>query len=166
MDDTFEPARRELCPDNACIGLIGPDGRCKVCGQVSPSAVADPRHRGMISPAGDNDGDGEPFDGDRELCPDGACIGLIGPDRRCTECGTEAPARAPGDPAPAASSPAGGAEEASSPSATAAGRPAGEALEVEDDQDRELCPDGTCIGLIGPDSRCKVCGTPREASPS
>ena len=24
---------RELCPDGACTGLIGPDGRCKVCGR-------------------------------------------------------------------------------------------------------------------------------------
>src|SRR5262249_37823637 len=27
----FEPDR-QLCPDEACIGIIGPDGRCKVCG--------------------------------------------------------------------------------------------------------------------------------------
>jgi hypothetical protein len=24
--------------------------------------------------------------------------------------------------------------------------------------DRRLCPDGSCIGLIGDDGRCKVCG--------
>lgn len=23
--------QRQLCPDDACIGLIGPDGKCKVC---------------------------------------------------------------------------------------------------------------------------------------
>ena len=25
--------QRQLCPDGACIGVIGPDGRCKVCGK-------------------------------------------------------------------------------------------------------------------------------------
>lgn len=24
---------RRLCPDESCIGIIGPDGRCKVCGR-------------------------------------------------------------------------------------------------------------------------------------
>ncbi len=26
---------------------------------------------------------------------------------------------------------------------------------------RQLCPDGACVGVIGPDQRCKVCGKPR-----
>ena len=25
---------RELCPDGACVGLIGSDGKCKVCGRA------------------------------------------------------------------------------------------------------------------------------------
>lgn len=25
--------QRQLCPDGACIGVIGPDGRCKICGK-------------------------------------------------------------------------------------------------------------------------------------
>ena len=29
-------------------------------------------------------------------------------------------------------------------------------------EDRELCPDGGCIGLIGADGRCKVCGRAGE----
>ncbi|MEW6440595.1 MAG: zinc ribbon domain-containing protein [bacterium] len=28
--------------------------------------------------------------------------------------------------------------------------------------DRVLCSDGTCIGVIGPDGRCKECGKPYE----
>jgi hypothetical protein len=28
-----EFAERQLCPDDTCIGLIGPDGRCKECGK-------------------------------------------------------------------------------------------------------------------------------------
>jgi hypothetical protein len=145
-DEGFEPARRELCPDGSCIGLIGADGRCKVCGTVSPSAVADPRHQGMVAiedagfPAADED--------DRELCPDGACIGLIGADGRCNVCG-----RPREDVA---------AEEVWATDGGAEGR-----IEVEGgDADRELCPDGSCIGLIGPNGRCKVCGLARGSGPT
>lgn len=140
-EEGFEPARRELCPDGNCIGLIGADGRCKVCGTVSPSAVADPRHQGMV--AATDGAEEEAGDDDRELCPDGSCIGLIDDDGRCNVCGR---ARE-GGPAVAA--------------ATGEG-----AIEVEggDDQDRELCPDGSCIGLIGPDGRCKVCGLARGSA--
>ncbi len=137
-DDGFEPAHRELCPDGSCIGLVGADGRCKVCGTVSPSAVADPRRQGMV-PKEDGETDDDEDD-DRELCPDGACIGLIAANGRCTVCGR---------------------------AAETAAAPAGEtAVEVDDDEDRELCSDGGCIGLIGPDGRCKVCGLARgSASP-
>ncbi len=119
--EAFNSADRELCPDGACIGLIGPDGRCKECGSVSPTATQDPRNRGLrsdeeveeelgtrglrsdeeveekleqsrvtgsIEPAPDD------FE-DRELCPDGACVGVIGDDGRCRECG----AGGPSDPA-------------------------------------------------------------------
>lgn len=139
-EDDFEPARRELCSDGSCVGLVGPDGRCKVCGTVSVSAVADPRHSGMHSPRTDGDADDLDLDDDRELCPDESCVGLIGPDGTCKECGRAAcagPAAAP---------------------------PVGESIEVEDDDDRELCPDGSCLGLIGANGRCKVCGIPRETA--
>ena len=33
-DGEFDPDRR-LCPDGACTGLIGPDGRCKICGAAA-----------------------------------------------------------------------------------------------------------------------------------
>jgi len=29
-----EWTERKVCPDGACIGVIGEDGRCKVCGRV------------------------------------------------------------------------------------------------------------------------------------
>jgi len=145
-DEGFEPAHRELCPDGACIGLIGADGRCKVCGTVSPSAVADPRRQGMVPNA---DGEEEPGDDERELCPDGSCIGLIGADGRCNVCGTASAAAVAG---------------------TGSVGPTGEGaivVEPDDDEDRELCPDGSCIGLIGADGRCKVCGLARgSASPT
>jgi len=31
---------RRLCPDGACVGVIGDDGRCKVCGKVDDGAKA------------------------------------------------------------------------------------------------------------------------------
>jgi len=143
-EDAFEPARRELCPDGSCIGLVGADGRCKVCGTVSPSAVADPRRQGMIA-VEDGESGAEDED-DRELCPDGGCIGLIGDDGRCNVCG-----RPREDVA---------AEETWATDGGAEGR-----IEVEGgDEDRELCPDGSCIGLIGPNGRCKVCGLARGSA--
>ncbi len=30
----------------------------------------------------------------------------------------------------------------------------------DDWEDRVLCSDGTCIGVIGPDGKCKECGKP------
>ncbi|HLU68497.1 MAG TPA: hypothetical protein VKZ63_19565 [Kofleriaceae bacterium] len=158
MEDTFESARRELCPDGACIGLIGPDGRCKVCGQVSPSAVADPRHRGMVAPG--DDSDGAAFDDGRELCPDGACIGVLGEDDRCKVCGAQGAPRA-GAGAAAGADAAPDADPPVAPAGAAAAAAASSGEPDVDDEDRELCPDGACIGLIGPDGRCKECGTAR-----
>ena len=33
--------QRQLCSDGACIGVIGPDGRCKVCGRRASGASAE-----------------------------------------------------------------------------------------------------------------------------
>ncbi|MGD2097709.1 MAG: hypothetical protein PVG35_09020 [Desulfobacterales bacterium] len=88
---------RILCRDESCIGVIGPDGRCKECGrpyekeqtedkahtaesyenQAADAAVAD------VPPTSDNGDDWE----NRTLCSDESCIGVIGPDGRCKECG-------------------------------------------------------------------------------
>jgi hypothetical protein len=135
----FDPIRRELCPDGACIGVIGPDGRCKECGTVSPTAVSDPRHRGLDLaeppaelPPSDHEG--------RELCPDGACVGVIGPDERCTECG-----RSP---------------EAATAEAEDGDQDDDGELESAPDgfESRRLCPDDTCVGVIRRGS-CPECGT-------
>lgn len=147
-EDEFEPARRELCPDGTCVGLIGPDGRCKVCGAVGASAVADPRVRGMRLPGGEEEAE-EELESDRDLCPDGACVGIIGPDGRCKVCGA---ARGPD---------AGSWTRDSTPGDLAADSEAG-----DDDEDRELCLDGSCLGLIGADGRCKICGTSRSSEAS
>ena len=33
---------RRLCPDGACIGVIGPDGTCRVCGRVDDAGPIEP----------------------------------------------------------------------------------------------------------------------------
>jgi len=44
--------------------------------------------RRAAAAGGDSDGGG--FDAKRRLCPDGACVGVIGPDGKCTVCGRAA----------------------------------------------------------------------------
>lgn len=103
--------RRALCSDGNCIGIIGPDGRCKVCGLPYEGELPIPAESG--AEAGDeiNNVPAEASTAD-EQTPD-----------------TEDPA-------------ADGEEK------------------VDDWEDRTLCVDGNCIGVIGPDGRCKVCGKP------
>ncbi len=102
-DDNFNPLRR-LCPDGSCIGVIGSDGKCSVCGTPDAGAAA----AGPAPPPGDdgawdggtdeatdghaasNDEGAAAFDSNRRLCPDDACIGVIGKDNRCSVCGRPA----------------------------------------------------------------------------
>ncbi|MDY6790916.1 MAG: hypothetical protein SWH54_06575 [Thermodesulfobacteriota bacterium] len=101
----------------------------------------------------------------RRLCSDGNCIGVIGSDGRCKECGKpyegELPKeisnlKADFDEEPVAkedddvSMQSGNNEEEKSPAD----------IEWEN---RRLCSDGSCIGVIGPDGRCKECGKPFES---
>jgi hypothetical protein len=49
------------------------------------------------------------------------------------------------------------------PLAQDAKAPSADTLDEEADPDwdnRRLCSDGNCIGVIGPDGCCKVCGQP------
>jgi hypothetical protein len=100
----FDPHRR-LCPDGACIGVIGDDGRCRVCGRSAGGKDAAPA--GFVPAPDDDDGDnldagdddapaaaqaGAPassggFDPNRRLCPDGSCLGVLGADGVCNVCG-------------------------------------------------------------------------------
>jgi hypothetical protein len=93
----FDP-QRKLCPDGSCIGVIGSDGKCTECGRPAPDGDAAADTAGWE--AADDGADGAPgeetadgssgFDSKRRLCSDDACIGVIGPDGRCTECGKPA----------------------------------------------------------------------------
>jgi hypothetical protein len=100
--------KRQLCSDGNCIGVIGPDGRCKECGKPGEAGVLPDDVAAAVreEPAADEPEDAEgPADEDgseepgasgdddwdnRRLCPDGNCIGVIGPDGRCKECGRSA----------------------------------------------------------------------------
>ena len=97
-EHNFDPANRELCSDGSCIGVVGPDGRCKECGRPGTSTTVHPRQRGLIPEQDANEQRDEnrirgaipeppPEFDDRQLCSDGSCIGIIGQDGRCRECG-------------------------------------------------------------------------------
>jgi hypothetical protein len=96
---TFDPSRRRLCPDGSCIGLIGSDGKCTVCGMLgsgetvvapaaSPPVLPTPQPESHALPGEAPASDAEAaFDPKRRLCPDEACIGVIGSNNRCSVCG-------------------------------------------------------------------------------
>ena len=101
----LEWEQRTLCSDESCIGVIGPDGRCKECGlpyagpvdatkeetAVSDFEEADPEDEINEEPEENDEHDTETqIDLEweqRTLCSDESCIGVIGPDGRCKECG-------------------------------------------------------------------------------
>ena len=87
---------RTLCSDESCIGTIGPDGLCRECGKnyegvLQPKNVANSEHLvaaeekkldiAQADSAADDDWDS------RVLCGDESCIGVIGRDGKCKECG-------------------------------------------------------------------------------
>ena len=100
---------RTLCSDESCIGVIGPDGRCKECGRLfegklpktssQPKSVDVTQTHATETTLEDNlpdekvaADDKEAFATDEEwknrtLCSDESCIGVIGPGGRCKECG-------------------------------------------------------------------------------
>jgi hypothetical protein len=90
-DDDWE--NRILCSDEGCIGVVGPDGRCKECGKLYQETPAEEMDTAQSDSTLLEDPDELPaprFDDDwenRTLCSDESCIGVIGPDGRCKECG-------------------------------------------------------------------------------
>jgi hypothetical protein len=93
----------------------------------------------------------------RRLCPDGSCVGLLDENGRCKECGLTASGKVEAVSAPVLDD-----EE---PDFT-------QDQDLDHDHDheelgasaggfdpkRKLCPDGSCVGVIGADGRCGVCG--------
>ena len=117
----------------------------------------------------------------RTLCSDESCIGVIGADGHCKECGRPYEGTLPwmtsgteGTPEIMADDQDDGmAERSLAQESTAEEAADGEYDSTEDaevltedsDEDsdlewekRVLCIDESCIGVIGPDGRCKECG--------
>jgi hypothetical protein len=129
--------QRQLCPDGGCVGVIGPDGTCKVCGRAAPN-WGDERTRGLIAPPED-DQNGEADADDDELAADGG-------DGDEYEDGGDADDD--GDD--------GDDDDEDEAGGT---RGADHLLAMAGDWGtRRLCPDGGCVGVIGPDGHCNVCG--------
>jgi hypothetical protein len=95
-DEDWE--KRTLCSDEACIGTIGPNGRCKECGKPyngaaeagsSVGSVVMLKEQKIVSESKESvsDDDWE----NRILCRDESCIGVIGVDGKCKECGEPGP---------------------------------------------------------------------------
>jgi hypothetical protein len=104
----------------------------------------------------------------RVLCSDESCIGTIGPDGRCRECGRPYEGVLPGR---TESTPPTEAIGENDGETDTSGDPSAPAYAIDDlieedptsvaDDDwerRTLCPDESCIGVIGPDGCCKECG--------
>jgi hypothetical protein len=94
-DEDWE--KRILCIDESCVGTIGPDGRCRECGKpydgsLIPAAVAADTNKEPAAPVDNLKTNTESAIPDEEwekrvLCSDETCIGTIGPDGKCRECG-------------------------------------------------------------------------------
>ena len=105
----------------------------------------------------------------RVLCSDGNCIGIIGPDGSCKECGKPYEGKLPttltqplseSDAETFSSDDAADMKEDRPPVTPIAG---GEKSRPGDNwENRTLCSDGNCIGVIGPDGNCKECGKPYD----
>jgi hypothetical protein len=118
--DDLDWENRVLCSDEACIGVIGPDRRCRECGKLYEGPIPDASEAYALDDAGAAEGP------DQDAPADQATAEALAPD-------TDGSASGPED------------------------------TELEDDWDsRILCSDGSCIGVIGPDGRCKDCGKPYE----
>ena len=104
----------------------------------------------------------------RTLCVDESCIGVIGPDGKCKECGKpftgqqkeNIPSTHDGDKSSYEKSHANDEQDESPPEEDRTEDEEDETLSDIDWETRTLCLDESCIGVIGPDGRCKECGKP------
>jgi hypothetical protein len=108
-DKPFSLEDRILCPDGACIGLIGSDGRCKVCGKlyegdeplVNENIVENADQPDLPDDIGPmnseiqalkkelDEQDSQENELERFCCSDDTCIGIIGKDGKCGTCGKQ-----------------------------------------------------------------------------
>ncbi|MBN1473267.1 MAG: hypothetical protein JW914_01500 [Syntrophaceae bacterium] len=84
----------------------------------------------------------------RILCSDESCIGTIGTDGLCKECGKGYEGKLPEGHGTVSSKPIAHVEQKTEEKSS----------EDDDWEKRVLCSDESCIGVIGPDGKCKECG--------
>lgn len=108
----------------------------------------------------------------RVLCSDGNCIGVIGRDGRCKECGKSYEGDLPFSDTGSGTDDRVDTDDSdvrpTNDPAAAPGDPLAQSQSENDDPDwenRKLCSDGNCIGVIGPDGKCKECGKPYSGDP-
>jgi hypothetical protein len=124
--------KRTLCSDGSCIGVIGPDGKCKECGKPCEG------YSGDADDAGDKEEE-DIIDAYETLDEDVADEEIYGEE---DDHGEDEDITANDD------------LEKSFES-----EPSDQKTYWES---RTLCSDGNCIGVIGPDGKCKECGKPFE----
>ncbi len=106
----------------------------------------------------------------RVLCSDGNCIGVIGSDGNCKECGKPYEGKLHWQiesgqfgPGPEVSDHSDLPDEEDEEEEAAVDTEIDTDEKPQDDinwENRKLCSDGNCIGVIGTDGRCKECGKP------
>jgi hypothetical protein len=105
----------------------------------------------------------------RILCPDGGCNGVVGDDGTCKVCGTAVPNWGEERLRGLQSEPQDDEDDEDDDDLEddeeyedADEETVGEETEGEEPQaewtDRKLCDDGACVGVIGPNGTCTVCG--------
>jgi hypothetical protein len=90
----------------------------------------------------------------RTLCIDESCIGVVGPDGYCKECGKPFEDKPPEDIPPTQDL-----DESSSEENVDENEEYTLSSDI-DWENRTLCIDESCIGVVGPDGCCKECGKP------
>jgi hypothetical protein len=94
----------------------------------------------------------------RELCPDGGCVGLIGKSGTCSVCGRKGSGTVVAAAEPETGEREGESDAEPDAEAPAPAPKAESALGGGEWDQRKLCPDGACVGVIGAKGRCSVCG--------
>ncbi len=94
FDQDEDWGKRILCRDESCIGTIGSDGCCKECGKpydgkLSEGQIASSVQAVILEEQKQNSANVETDDDwdKRVLCSNESCIGTIGHDGKCKECG-------------------------------------------------------------------------------
>lgn len=88
----------------------------------------------------------------RILCSDESCIGTIGPDGKCKECGKAYEGKIQER------------KHAESVEAIIPDKQVSTDTQSDEDWDKRiLCSDESCIGVMGPDGKCKECGKPLQS---